>query len=248
MNNLICKCGFIGNSSHARTCSAWTNEVIKITTNIQSYISKYYLTNYSIVDCILYVKRQEKTNLGNGILRKLIVAELKLSNLYQGVAGKEAQQKKQIKLQNTMIKKYGVINNGQREGHGRTALNSIPYKKLPMLLQMSEYRKSVEVLTKKLVQKLKKNNNLPTTCFYTNNTFNDNILRRVNPNDPLKRTVDHVVPITEAFLLGWPAEKCAASNNIVFCLRVVNSLKHNTDADRFKRLLVPIIKEKLDAN
>jgi hypothetical protein len=56
--------------------------------------------------------------------------------------------------------------------------------------------------------------------------------------------VDHIVPVIQCYLLGWPPEKAAALDNIKFVLRFVNSMKSNTNKKDFEQF-IPIIKEAL---
>jgi hypothetical protein len=240
-----CICGFVGNPSHTKNCNSFQAEFIRVTESLQNYITQCYLDNYSVSECVNIVIARENTQLPGGTVRKIIVCHLIKNGIYEGIGGKNQQEKKQKKVQATVKQRYGVINVGQLEGYGRKELNKIPYKKLSMMDEMSNYRKLVEDLTTRYVSSLKKKNLLPERCHYTDYKFNDVLLEKVNPNDPLKRTVDHVVPVSEAFFLGWPAEKTASADNIVFCLRCVNTVKSNTDAARFKKILVPLIKERL---
>ena len=150
-----------------------------------------------------------------------------------------------MKIQATVLNRYGVVNIGQLDNYGRKRFNAIPYTKLKLVEEIKEFRRLVDIITQQKVQQLKKQKKLLTTCNYTGIPFIDEIKLEVNPNDPLKRTVDHVVPVTEAFFLGWTPEQTAADTNIVFCLRIVNTLKHNTDAEKFKKMYVPLLKERL---
>jgi len=240
-----CICGFVGNAIHTKKCNSFQTEVNKVTKSLEHYIDQCYLDNYSVSECVDIVIARENTQLPSGTVRKIIVCRLTKIGIYEGISGKNQQEKKQKKVQATVKQRYGVINIGQLEGYGRKELNKIPYKKLSMMDEMNNYRKMVEDLTFRYVNSLKKKNLLPERCHYTDYKFNDVLLEKVNPNDPLKRTVDHVVPVSEAFFLGWPAEKTASTDNIVFCLRCVNTVKSNTDVDRFKKILVPLIKERL---
>ena len=110
--------------------------------------------------------------------------------------------------------------------------------------EFKQFRKQVDYLTRKYTELLKRNNTIPTTCFYTSVQFKD-VNNKVNPNDPYKRTVDHRVPVIEMFLTRKTPEETAAAENIVFCLRIVNSYKSSSPEEYFVEKIVPYIKEKL---
>lgn len=240
-----CSCGFVGNATHAKTCDVHHAEVSRVRTNIESYVSTLYNNTYSVTECIEIVKKKENTILGEMSLRKLITKFLDSRGVRKESGSVEVQQKKQKKIQATVFKKYGVINVGQLDEFGRKRFNKIPYTRLKLVEDIKEYRKQVDELTQRHVQELRRQGKIPTVCYYTDVPFADVTLTAVNPNDPLKRTVDHVVSVTKAFFLGWPPEKTADVSNFVFCLRIINTLKHNTDFEEFNTIFLPILKERL---
>lgn len=243
--NFKCLCGFIGNSAHTRSCDQYQKEVSRVETNAKNYIEDIYLKTISIVECIEIVKKREKTKLPDGMIRKIIDARVDALNIRHDMRSEKYQEKKQAKAKKTTKKRYGVDNISKLKVSGWSKNNAIEYKKLPLLEDLDKYRSEVSYYTKKSVSRIKKRNEMPEQCYYTDITFNDVLLDAVNPNDPFKRTIDHVVPITEAFLLDWPPEKTGSEDNIVFCLRCVNTLKHNTDIERFTTVVLPLIKERL---
>jgi hypothetical protein len=144
-----------------------------------------------------------------------------------------------------MLDRYGVANNGQLPGQGWSNLNSIEYKKLEVDNALADFRKKVNYLTRKYVERLKKHGALPTECYYTGITFKDEVQKQINPNDPYKRSVDHRISVIEMFLKGGTPEEVCKEGNIVFCLRAVNTYKANTPEEYFVEQIVPHLKEKL---
>jgi len=243
-----CVCGLEipkGNTAHFRNCSDYQKEVLRLKDVLNDYIAKYYLETYSVSECCKYVIEKESTKVFGGKLRNLITEILKKGGVYEGISGKNTNDKRQSKMQASMLNRYGVINNGQRPGEGFKKQNLIPYKKLKINEEFNNYRKEVESMTKKQVDKIKKINLIPNTCYYTDIAFNDNLLEKVNPNDPLKRTIDHKISVNEAFFYNWPTEKTAAAENLVFCLRIVNTVKGHMNENEFRKTLLPLLKERL---
>lgn len=241
----ICVCGYEGNQSHSKSCNAYKQELLRIEESIKSYIANAYLKNYSVSECCEYVKEKENTALNAVRLRKIINNELDNQGIREGLAGRNLNKIRQEKMKTTMLKKYGVVNNGQRAGHGWEELNSIEYKRLNIDHELFDFRKKVDYLTRKHVQKLKNSDSIPTTCYYTGIEFRDASADKVNPNDPFKRTVDHRIPVIEMFIKGKTPKETANEQNIVFCLRIVNTYKANTSENYFINEIVPYLKEKI---
>ncbi len=138
----------------------------------------------------------------------------------------------------TMIDKYGVVNNGQLPGMGFGDRNSIPYKKVRYLTESFElYEKEVYRFTKKTVRQF--GSDLPKFCEYTGVKFADEE-GPVNPNDPRKRTVDHVIPVITCYLNYVPADVAASVTNLKFCIRYANSVKGNSTLESFLPLALKI--------
>lgn len=241
----ICVCGYTGNQNHSKFCDVYKQELSRVEESINSYIADVYLKNYSVSDCCDYVKKKENTQITALRLRTIINKELDSRGIREGLSGKNLNKIRQEKMKTTMLKKYGVVNNGQRAGHGWEELNSIEYKRLDIDQELFDFRKKVDYLTRKHVQKLKNSNSIPTTCYYTDIEFRDASIDKVNPNDPLKRTVDHRIPVIEMFIKGKTPEETASEQNIVFCLRIVNTYKANTSENYFVNEIVPYLKEKI---
>jgi hypothetical protein len=240
-----CICGYKGNSSHSKSCDEYEKEVFRVNNSIKSYLKEIYLETVSVSECCEIVKRKEKTLLSTAKIRKLIDLILKDLGIKQNLSNKELNAKRQQKMQKTMFDRYGVTNNGQRLGQGWNNLNSIEYTKLDLDTALTDFRKNVNYLTRKHVERLKKQGLIPTKCYYTDITFKDELQKNVNPNDPYKRSVDHRVPVIEMFLQGYTPEEVCKEENIVFCLRTVNTYKANTPEEYFVEKLVPYLKENL---
>lgn len=206
---------------------------------LKQFIEDQYTTQYSTTKVIELVKERFDDNIGRGP----IVDYLKSVGLYEGLNGPNYLKKKVEKQVEYLKNTYGVVNWGQMSDGGYKAQNKIPYQKLKLVEDLAVYKEQVEKLTKRAVQKLKQLNQIPTHCAYTGVEFAD-VRGQANPNDPRKRTVDHVVPVMQCYLLEWPPEKAASLDNIEFVLRVVNSIKGNTSFENFKEF-VPIIKKAL---
>ena len=50
----------------------------------------------------------------------------------------------------------------------------------------------------------------------------------------------------EAFLRGWSVEKTCVISNLVFCLRIVNTVKGHLNEQDFRKLLLPLLKKRLE--
>jgi len=93
-------------------------------------------------------------------------------------------------------------------------------------------------LTKKNVRSIDK----PKYCFYTGIKFADEY-GKVNPNDPCKRSIDHIKSIYECFLTGIAIEEAASIENIVFCLKICNTIKGNAEIQYFKKNIAKYLRE-----
>jgi hypothetical protein len=247
IEKFICLCGYMANgktaSAHTRQCRLYIDEKQRISEYIDINGKELYIKTYSVTHCVEIISSY--TTLSMNIIRKIFVDRMKPLNILEGVSGINQQAMKQSKIRKTTFDRYGVINIGQKTG-GWTESNNIPYEKLSLMSDLSIYRDQVNNLTWKYFINLKRTHTIPSECHYTGITFNDNLLERVNPNDPYKRTMDHITPVTEAFFKGWSPEKTSEKNNIVFCLRVINTLKSNTNYNDFVINYLPHIIEKLN--
>lgn len=196
---------------------------IKITPEITETIIRTYSETYSVSDVLRLPEMR-------GIGRPRVVSILKDAGLYEGLTGKNQQAKKQEKIKNTMMARFGVENNGQRPGQGFGERNKIPHTKIDFLtIEYKEYRKAVEHETNKTVFAMDK----PEVCYYTGVRFVDCEQEKVNPNDQRKRTIDHKIPVIIGYLQGLSVEEMSKPENITFVLRYVNTIKGNTLHDSF---------------
>jgi len=240
-----CACGYYGNAVHSKSCIKYHNEVLRIKVNAESYLKDIYLDTLSISECCKIIQQKENTVLTTSKIRKIIDPMLQELGIKQSLSSKELNAKRQEKLQKTMLERYGVTNNGQLPGQGWSNLNNIEYTKLDLDNALADFKKNVNYLTRKYVERLKKQQLLPTECYYTGLTFKDVLQKHVNPNDPYKRSVDHRIPVIEMFLKGCTPEEVCKEENIVFCLRAVNTYKANTPEEYFVEKIVPYLQEKL---
>jgi hypothetical protein len=241
--NFECICGFVGQSGHAGKCDVYLTEVNRVRKNLVEYIADYYKKTYSITECCKYAVEKEKSHIKHTSLRVIITKHLDLLGIRESFGDLNFHTHRQHKLENVMMNKYGVINNGQRAGAGFKLLNSIPYVKLALDEEYSKFREQVRLATRRIRWI---DGEVSPKCYYTGITFNDELLDKVNPNDPFKRTIDHKVSVTEAFFRGWTVEQTVAKDNLVFCLRVVNTTKGNTTEKDFRKLILPVLKKRLE--
>lgn len=242
----ICICGFEGNNIHGKFCNKYKNEVNRIKQNIRkdNLVLEKYKELYSVTKLCKYIKKKEKTELYESKLRDILVEYLKEIGIYEGLNGPNYLKQKQKEYKSIMTDRYGVINAGQMTGNGWEKSNKIPYRKLQLDNDLSEYKKSVQRRTKYTVRKLYNDNNIPSYCEYTGIRFADE-QGETNPNDPLKRTVDHIIPVVEGYLNGLSVEEMCNRKNLSFCIRYCNTLKGAMDLETFKTKIARPLREKL---
>ena len=184
-------------------------------------IVEEYKQSYSISEII----RNNKFTEGS---RRHIEVILKKEGIYEGVGGKSALYK-QKKIRNTMRSRYGVNNIGQMPGMGWNLRNNIEKSPIIFLEEMKIYCDLVDTITKK-------NKKLMIStpyCYYTGIQFVDEVKDKVNPNDQLKRTVDHKISKWVGFICNILPEDIASIGNLVYCLKYCNSLKNNMSEEMF---------------
>ena len=186
-----------------------------------------YKQTYSVTEVL------KVTTLG----RKKVVAILKDAGVYEGLNGANYLAAKVKKHKEVMQAKYGVDNISQIRDNKLIRSNKIEYKNFTFDDELHLYIKNVRNHTKNLVTR-RKLIKLADRCYYTGIEFADVYKEEVNPNDPLKRTVDHKHPILLCYFDGWSVEKAGGEDNLVFVLRYINSLKSNTSHECF----IPIAK------
>ena len=67
-----------------------------------------------------------------------------------------------------------------------------------------------------------------SSCFYTNIKFND---RKYNSWN--SKSIDHKISILGGFQLGMTPDEIGDVNNLVYCLRLVNSVKRELSSEEF---------------
>ena len=103
-----------------------------------------------------------------------------------------------------------------------------------------KYHKEVNLYTERNKKKLIKNN----YCYYTGIEFADVNRLNINPNDPLKRSVDHKISILRGFVENIDPEIIGSHINLVYCIRYCNTLKANMSVEDFA-FYVKYIREEL---
>ncbi len=163
--------------------------------------------------------------------------------LYQGCGGKSALYK-QSKIRQAVFEKYGVDNITKHHQSGYTIQNKIPYTKPKIFVEFKKYRKEVERITninkKKLIDS--------GYCYYTGIKFADSDGKTVNPNDPLKRTIDHKIPIIFGYINDIKPSEISSVSNLVFCLRLCNNIKASTNFKDFLPIAKFIRQSLIDEN
>jgi len=195
-------------------------------------IIDHYKKNWSVSQII---KDFELT----GGTRRYISEILKDEGIYQGIGGKNAFARVK-KIESTMLERYGVINSGQLPGYGWSSQNKIHKIEIEFKKDLDKYCRRVRTLTGENSKNLLKSD----FCYYTGIKFADSINKKVNPNDYLKRSLDHKLPVLYGFYLDISPEEISSVSNLVFCIKYANAIKGNMTEEQFKPLAF-LIREKL---
>lgn len=75
-----------------------------------------------------------------------------------------------------------------------------------------------------------------THCGLTGVRFIDAETDTPNPNDPRKRTIDHIVPLSECFIRGWTQEQANDVSNLMYILRAVNNQRQSTQVENYEMM------------
>ena len=234
-----CACGYIGKNfgvaaNHKKTCKDHIGKIDQIKEQAASIVEQYK-EKQTIVDIEI---DYDKDYLGDiKLLNSLVYGYVRELLKKEGVydpRNKTVMKRRTDAIAATTMERYGVVNIGCLPNAPRTLSNKIPYDKISYLTdKLKAYQKEVDFLTKKNAKKMSK----PEFCEYTGIRFADAepgaTSITVNPNDPRKRTVDHVIPVIFAYLNKIPAERAADPSNLKFCLRYVNTIKGNTLLESF---------------
>lgn len=153
---------------------------------------------------------------------------LKDEGIYQGLGGLSAKMKSQ-RIAATCLEKYGVDNISKLDGYGWSHKNQRPKTKVKWFDEKQEYFEEVDRITK-----INKKYMIDTKyCHYTGIKFADYLMEEVNPNDQLKRTVDHKTSKFVGFLTNIPPDELADVGNLVYCLRFCNTIKNVMTEEQF---------------
>ena len=122
--------------------------------------------------------------------------------------------------------------------------NKIPYNDLPWSAEMNDYIRRVGNQARRRHSRMKTGLKckridakarleLTDYCHYTGIRFVDAEQKWVNPNDPRKRTLDHITPLSICFLQGWSEDQANDVSNLCYVLRCMNNLRQSTSLESF---------------
>ena len=142
----------------------------------------------------------------------------------------------------SMQDKYGIDNPGQFESQKKALhiRNSFVKTHLMVESDFKKYSKEVDYFTNKNKKYIIDSG----YCFYTGIKFVDYVLESINPNDPLKRTIDHKMSKLEGFYSNTSPDIIGSRVNLVYCIRYCNSIKGNMSTASFQPY-AKLIRERL---
>ena len=218
-----CKIKHNNFGSHVKECKEYKDLELRLTRS--EVVKNDYLSGYSIHSLC------KKYEVGRPFIERCIVKTgVELRGFKYDDNSREFKQKQ---MRDTLMDRYGVINYGQLDNQGYSGLNKIPYEYPAFFDNLSVYRKKIEMLTQKIVRRLKVEGNLPTHCSVTGIEFADRA-GKVNPNDFRKRSADHILSILYCYIHKISVEEAANINNITFMLKYCNTIKGNMNLQDFK--------------
>lgn len=194
-------------------------------------IIEYYKINPNVSDVIFTF----------GVSRLAVVKLLKQADVYKGFG---RQPSRSIKRIATLQQRYGVNNYSQTPMMKQRLFerNSIPFVQPLFLANLENYRKEVNIITTRTKKLL-----LDTGyCFYTGIRFGD-INGAINPNDPIKKTIDHKISIVDGFLRNYTTEEIGCLSNLCWSIKYCNSFKGNMSANDFMHYSILIRERFIDA-
>ena len=196
-------------------------------------IVEEYKKSYSISEMLRTLGLINSTG-ARGHIKSILVEK----GVYQGVGGLSALHK-QTRIQKTMKDRYGVINAGQMP-NGGWKHNDVEMNSVSFLKEFTSYCIDVDKYTKINKKRMIMSNH----CYYTGITFADVMMDKVNPNDPLKKSIDHKISKWAGFMTGESPDMIGSTQNLVYCLKYCNTIKNQMCEDTFKPYAF-IIREKL---
>ena len=72
-------------------------------------------------------------------------------------------------------------------------------------------------------------------CYHTGIRFIDAEVEFANPNDPRKRSLDHIIPLSICYIMGMTMDEANHPSNLCWCLKCVNNVRGATDVESFKQ-------------
>ena len=198
----------------------------KLKNNHKDELQKLYIDDGLSPNEIALIFNTTRTNIEK-VLKELSILQ-SLSDRFKNKANKV---RRLEKSKNTCLKNHGVTNIGYTLKHGRSKLNKVPYKKIEYLTgnEYETYVQKVQYYTKQALKIKDK----PKYCEYTGIMFGDELYDEINPNDPIKRSVDHKIPVVIGYLNQIPPERIGSIENLAYVIRYVNSIKGNTLYESF---------------
>jgi hypothetical protein len=73
-------------------------------------------------------------------------------------------------------------------------------------------------------------------CYHTGIRFIDAEVEFANPNDPRKRSLDHIIPLSICYTMGMTMDEANHPDNLCWCLKCVNNTRGSTDINSFKHI------------
>ena len=71
-------------------------------------------------------------------------------------------------------------------------------------------------------------------CYHTGIKFADAGQQHTNPNDPRKRSLDHIIPLAICYIKGMTMDEANHPDNLCWCLKVINNVRGTSDLDSYK--------------
>ena len=129
----------------------------------------------------------------------------------------------------TVMDRYGENNISGLHRDRLKSRNAIPMTELPFVHTLEEYKWKVNQLTNQSAKKLL----VTRFCYYSGIKFvdADSAPSSVNPNDPLKRSIDHKINVLQGFMADIDAEIIGSASNLVYSCRYLNSIKSNSNSN-----------------
>ena len=221
-----------------------------ITEEEKSAIISEYLKTYSISET-----KKDKSSVMYRFSRDSVTKILKNAGVfgsstdgkkkYNDIHVRAYKEKRQERIKKTSLERYGAENpSGINAKNARILRNSVPYQKPSFLSEdWKLYKDEVSFYTNRVVSSVEK----PKYCEYTGIKFIDSSQDVVNNNDPIKRSVDHKIPVIIGYLSGISAEDISKRENLLFVLKYVNTVKGNTLHEAFLPIAAMLRKRFKDA-